>query len=209
MVAEKNGVFLLSFAPAIRAFAPICADEALPQDSSLQQHLTTAPLPSQPPPSLHRSQCLTGMLRPCHDAIGWPLMLMRCNCSIRAASRAAGVRPALNLSRPAFQPIKKNFAPAVCTRLASTSTSAKDGRIHTVIGAVVDGTLRKILFLFPRLLTSPTQACDKKKLCQSCWSFERDANGWKQSSSTLMSCPQFSMPWRRKTTARSLSWKSR
>jgi hypothetical protein len=119
------------------------------KDSSLQQHLTTAPLPSHPPHSLHRSQCLTGMLPPAPDAIGWPLMLMRCNCSIRAASRAAGVRPALNLSRPALQPIKKHFAPAVCTRLASTANAVKDGRVHTVIGAVVDGT-PKILFLFRR-----------------------------------------------------------
>lgn len=37
----------------------------------------------------------------------------------------------------AFQPLKKNLAPALGARLASTS--ALDGKIHQVIGAVVDG----------------------------------------------------------------------
>jgi len=39
--------------------------------------------------------------------------------------------------RRAFQPIKNNFAPAWSARFAS-SDSAKDGKIHQVIGAVVD-----------------------------------------------------------------------
>lgn len=38
--------------------------------------------------------------------------------------------------RQAFQP--KAFAPAISQRFASTD-SAKDGKIHQVIGAVVDG----------------------------------------------------------------------
>jgi hypothetical protein len=77
-------------------------------------------------------------------------MLTRCNCSgISRSVRAA--RPAL--SRAAFQPIKKNFAPAICSRFASTANAVKDGRVHQVIGAVVDGT-PKILFRqqhYPRL----------------------------------------------------------
>ncbi|KAL2350445.1 alpha-glucan branching enzyme [Cryomyces antarcticus] len=44
-------------------------------------------------------------------------------------------RPAT--ARRAFQPIKSNFAPALSARFAS-SDSAKDGKIHQVIGAVVD-----------------------------------------------------------------------
>jgi F-type H+-transporting ATPase subunit beta len=44
-------------------------------------------------------------------------------------------RPALY--RPAFQPMKRSFAPALSTRFASTD-AAKDGKIHQVIGAIVD-----------------------------------------------------------------------
>lgn len=40
--------------------------------------------------------------------------------------------------RQAFIPLKNNFAPALGARLASTS--ALDGKVHQVIGAVVDGT---------------------------------------------------------------------
>ena len=42
-------------------------------------------------------------------------------------------------AKRAFQPIKKNLAPALAARLASTD--ALKGKIHTVIGAVVDGKL--------------------------------------------------------------------
>jgi hypothetical protein len=46
-------------------------------------------------------------------------------------------RPAT--ARNAFQPIKKSFAPALSARFASTdASSAKEGKIHAVIGAVVD-----------------------------------------------------------------------
>ena len=40
--------------------------------------------------------------------------------------------------RRAFQPIKTNFAPALSARFASND-SVKDGKVHQVIGAVVDG----------------------------------------------------------------------
>ncbi|MCJ1303263.1 atp2, beta subunit of the F1 sector of mitochondrial F1F0 ATP synthase, partial [Hypocenomyce scalaris] len=39
--------------------------------------------------------------------------------------------------RRAFQPIKTNFAPALSARFASND-SVKDGKVHQVIGAVVD-----------------------------------------------------------------------
>jgi hypothetical protein len=44
-------------------------------------------------------------------------------------------------TRPAIRPraaVKQNFLPALSARFAS-SDSAKDGKIHQVIGAVVDG----------------------------------------------------------------------
>lgn len=50
----------------------------------------------------------------------------------RSAFRASSIR------RAGFPAIKKNFAPALAARFASTD-SAKDGKIHQVIGAVVDG----------------------------------------------------------------------
>jgi hypothetical protein len=62
--------------------------------------------------------------------------------------RASLSRPAVSRGfTPAFQPIKKSFAPALSARFASTD-SAKDGKIHQVIGAVVDGTQK----LFPASL---------------------------------------------------------
>ncbi|KAL8866409.1 MAG: hypothetical protein Q9174_006319, partial [Haloplaca sp. 1 TL-2023] len=48
---------------------------------------------------------------------------------------SAHVRPAA--ARRAFQPIKNNGAPALSARFATTD--ARDGKIHQVIGAVVDG----------------------------------------------------------------------
>jgi hypothetical protein len=62
---------------------------------------------------------------------------MRWNCSGILRASASLRRPAT--ARSAFQPIiKKNFAPALSARFASTD-SAKDGKIYQVIGAVVDG----------------------------------------------------------------------
>jgi hypothetical protein len=102
----------------------------------------TAPHPHTPPHSTHNP------LHVAHNAqeVQFTLpamqldglwMLTRCNRSgITRSVRAA--RPALN--RAAFQPIKKNFAPAICSRFASTANAVKDGRVHQVIGAVVDGT---------------------------------------------------------------------
>lgn len=48
---------------------------------------------------------------------------------------SAYIRP--TAARRAFQPIKNNFAPAVNARFASTDV--REGKIHQVIGAVVDG----------------------------------------------------------------------
>ena len=54
----------------------------------------------------------------------------------RSLQTAAFARPVA--AKRAFQPIKTNFAPSLSARFASTD-STKDGRIHQVIGAVVDG----------------------------------------------------------------------
>lgn len=53
----------------------------------------------------------------------------------RTLRTSAFVRP--TAARRAFQPLKNNFTPALGARLASTS--ALEGKIHQVIGAVVDG----------------------------------------------------------------------
>lgn len=50
--------------------------------------------------------------------------------------RASAFRRSATVQR-AFQPIKSSFTPALSTRFASTD-SARDGKIHQVIGAVVD-----------------------------------------------------------------------
>lgn len=54
----------------------------------------------------------------------------------RTLRTSAFTRP--TAAKRAFQPVKTNFAPALGARLATTS--ALDGKIHQVIGAVVDGT---------------------------------------------------------------------
>ena len=59
-----------------------------------------------------------------------------CSCFARSLQTAAFARPLA--AKRAFQPIKTNFAPILSARFASTD-STKDGRIHQVIGAVVDG----------------------------------------------------------------------
>lgn len=41
-------------------------------------------------------------------------------------------------ARHAFRPVKQNLAPAFASRFASTETT-KTGKVHQVIGAVVDG----------------------------------------------------------------------
>ena len=53
----------------------------------------------------------------------------------RSLRTSAFSRP--STTRRAFQSIKKNFAPALGARFASTDV--RDGKIHQVIGAVVDG----------------------------------------------------------------------
>lgn len=50
---------------------------------------------------------------------------------------ARGLRAAA-LRRPAAQQPIKSFAPAVAQRFASTQSN-QDGKVHQVIGAVVDG----------------------------------------------------------------------
>ena len=55
----------------------------------------------------------------------------------RTLGRSAFARP--QATRRAFEPLRKNALPAIAARFAS-SDSAKNGKIHQVIGAVVDGT---------------------------------------------------------------------
>ena len=69
--------------------------------------------------------------------------------SLRATSTLR--QPAV---RRAFLPIKKNLAPSIAARYASTG-SADIGKIHQVIGAVVDGmekscSLQLVVFLSTR-----------------------------------------------------------
>lgn len=59
-----------------------------------------------------------------------------CSSFTRSLQTAAFIRPVA--AKRAFQPIKTDFAPSLSARFASTD-AAKDGRIHQVIGAVVDG----------------------------------------------------------------------
>ncbi|KAF2754960.1 alpha-glucan branching enzyme [Pseudovirgaria hyperparasitica] len=56
---------------------------------------------------------------------------------IARSLRASAFRRPARAFQPAFQPIKKNFAPALAARYASTD-SAIHGKIHQVIGAIVD-----------------------------------------------------------------------
>jgi F-type H+-transporting ATPase subunit beta len=54
----------------------------------------------------------------------------------RTLGRSAFARP--QSTRRAFEPLRKHALPAIAARFAS-SDSAKQGKIHQVIGAVVDG----------------------------------------------------------------------
>lgn len=65
----------------------------------------------------------------------------------RTLGRAAFARPAAPVARAAFQPLRTNGLPSL-TRFASSEAAASAsqiGKIHQVIGAVVDG----MLFFFP------------------------------------------------------------
>ena len=67
----------------------------------------------------------------------------------RTLGRAAFARPAAPVARAAFQPLRSNGLPSL-TRFASSEAAASSsqiGKIHQVIGAVVDG----MLFFFPLL----------------------------------------------------------
>lgn len=63
--------------------------------------------------------------------------------ALRGSALRTSVRRAAPIPR-AFQPIKQNFAPALSARFASTD-AGRDGKIHQVIGAVVDGTSKSPL----------------------------------------------------------------
>lgn len=73
------------------------------------------------------------MEKPIDDELRWTDANF--DSGIQQALRASMRRPAIR--RSAFQPIKKNFTPALSTRFASTEAQ-KEGKIHQVIGAIVD-----------------------------------------------------------------------
>ena len=60
-----------------------------------------------------------------------------CSGLARTLGRSAFARP--QASTRAFLPLRKHALPAIATRFASSDAS-KTGKIHQVIGAVVDGT---------------------------------------------------------------------
>lgn len=65
----------------------------------------------------------------------------------RTLGRQAFARP--SVTRRAFEPIRKQGLPILAQRWASTD-SAKEGKIHQVIGAVVDGMWENPLFKLDR-----------------------------------------------------------
>lgn len=81
------------------------------------------------------------------------LYLTRQHSGIARSLRASAFRRPAALQR-SFQPLKPSFASALSQRFASTD-STKDGRIHQVIGAVVDGTRKA----FPLELRQAESSC--------------------------------------------------
>lgn len=76
-----------------------------------------------------------------HQAVSRFQWRLTHDCSGIARSLRASTLPAIRQptrARALAQPIKKNLAPSLAARYASTD-SAKQGKIHQVIGAVVDG----------------------------------------------------------------------
>lgn len=72
----------------------------------------------------------------------------------RTFGRAAYARPT-PLARRAFEPLRSNALPALSARFASTDAGLV-GKIHQVIGAVVDGTYTSLAFLGGLALGSRT-----------------------------------------------------
>lgn len=65
------------------------------------------------------------------------LMLTQFHSGVaRSLGRSAFARP--SITRRAFEPLQRQALPAIAQRWASTE-AANDGKIHQVIGAVVDG----------------------------------------------------------------------
>lgn len=65
------------------------------------------------------------------------LLIYQCRGLARTLGKSALGRPITN-SRRAFEPLRKQALPVLGARFATTD-SAKNGKIHQVIGAVVDG----------------------------------------------------------------------
>lgn len=69
------------------------------------------------------------------------LMLLSLSSGLARSLRTSAFSP-VTRTRSAFRPTQKNLAPALSARFASTD--AREGKIHQVIGAVVDGTIDPI-----------------------------------------------------------------
>ena len=114
---------------------PLDHDQA-PTAAVLPLLLSSSALP-------HQSQCSRGKFctnrrTPALNGIRWvtDTTLLGNSGVARTLRSSAFARP--TTVRRAFQPITTNLAPALSSRFAS-SDSARDGKIHQVIGAVVDG----------------------------------------------------------------------
>ena len=113
----------------LRASSPDLNRKPLPcLSTSLKLHLSLLSTHITPytPPTCSRS---TPPRR--RDAIDPNADDFSSHSGVARSLRAAALRPAAPAVRP--------FAPAV-QRFASTQTSQNDGKVHQVIGAVVDGT---------------------------------------------------------------------
>ena len=114
--------------------------------SSISSTLHLFTLSTSPSYISHNAQEASTIYRWTQLVISW--VWLGLYSAITRPLRASAFRRSATVQR-AFQPIKSNFAPALSARFASTD-SARDGKIHQVIGAVVDGT-RKLFPLGPAM----------------------------------------------------------
>jgi hypothetical protein len=108
-------------------------------------HNSSLPVPSPlytpSSPSNHPQTCSRGALSPICDLseLQWAFTAVansRCSGIARTLGRSVlSARP--QVTRRAFEPLRKQAIPAVTARFASSDV--KTGKIHQVIGAVVDG----------------------------------------------------------------------
>ena len=117
---------------AVRLFRAREELRSEPQTSPLPVNLSqaTPPSPLHPYHPITPPTCSRSTPPPRRDAIDPNADDFSSHSGVARSLRAAALRPAAPAVRP--------FAPAV-QRLASTQASQNDGKVHQVIGAVVDG----------------------------------------------------------------------